>query len=375
MNDSLALKYRPRTFDDLVGQRVVQVVLRQMLTKRRIPAALILDGPRGTGKTTTLRLLAADLNCHHSDGSPCGTCPSCTAVFDGTSLNLVEIDAASHGLVDDIRRLRSNVGYAVTDGWRVIGLDEAQSISGAGFNALLKILEEPPPNTLFVLLTTEPQRIPETIQSRCMRFTYRRITVADIAARLAHVAAVEDLNVEPALLTLIAERADGGMRDALMLLDQATTVGITTVEQYTEHMGDTDPGPTLLDVIRGGNPAHSFAAVTAALAGAADPHTIANALVGALRDVCILRAGGDLTAQGTALDVRRNLADHIDGPTAFAALRILWDVKTKIRAGDDPRTALDLAVVMLTDVFAPAAPTAPAATGRRLTFAELTQRR
>ncbi len=369
--EPLALKHRPRTFDDLVGQRVVHVVLRQMVVKQKVPTALLFDGTRGTGKTTTLRILAAALNCDTPPG-PCGHCPGCTAVFAGTSPNLREIDAASHGLVDDIRALRQQMLYAVSDGWRVIGLDEAHSMSAQAFNALLKMLEEPPPNTVFVLLTTDPGRIPDTVLSRAMRFTFRRIPVADIAARLDHICAAENINVEPALRHLIAERADGGLRDAVMLLDQVTGVGVTTAEQLTELLGDTDPGPALLDVIRTGDLAAAFTTVAEHLTRIADPGALVAALTATLRDICILRAGGDLSSQGGALDARRRLADAVDGPTAMAALRVLWDLQTRIPASADPRTGVELAVAMLVDVFAPTpTPAAATAPARRLSLADM----
>ncbi len=377
--ENLALAHRPRTFDDLCGQKVVSVLLRRMVETKKVPHALLFDGPRGTGKTTTLRILAAALNCAAPPG-PCGHCVSCKTVFDGTSPNLREIDAASHGLVDDIRRLRQDLLYAVTDGWRVIGLDEAHSISTAGFNALLKVLEEPPPNTIFVLLTTEPGRILDTVADRCMSFTFRRITVADIIERLTHITQAENIEVDAELLALIADAADGGMRNAIMHLDLVTRVGITTAEQYREHLGDNDPGPALLDAIRTGNPATAHAGTTAALTAGTDPGALTDALIAVLRDICILRAGGTLTIQGRPATARTDLARHIDGPTAFGALKILWDLKTRVRTGDNPRTGLDLAVALLTQVFAqnagsPAPATTEQPAARKLTLAEMSAAR
>jgi DNA polymerase-3 subunit gamma/tau len=368
--ESLALKYRPRSFDDLVGQRVVHVLLRQMVNKHRVHPALIFSGVRGTGKTTTLRCLAAALNCDTPPG-PCGHCPSCKAIFDGTSPHLIEIDAASNGLVDDIRQLRQHVLYAVPQGWRVIGLDEAQSISTAGFNALLKMFEEPPAGTVFVLLTTEPDRIPDTVRSRCMTFSFTRITIADITARLAHICQQEGINAHPHLLHAIAERADGGMRDAVMLLDQVTSVGITTADQFADLLGDTDPGPALLATVRTGDAGAALSAAADALTYTGEPATLLSALTAVLRDMCILRAGGDLPAQGEALEARRQLATTIDAPTTLAALRILWDAKTRTRVTDDPRITLDLTIAMLSDLFTPPTPSQPPTVNRPLTLAEM----
>ena len=348
--DTLALAYRPKTFDDLVGQRVVQVVLRHCVIKNKVPTAMLFDGSHGTGKTTTLRILAASMACD-TPPDPCGHCTGCTAVYSGTSLNLVEIDAASHGGVDDIRALRQQLRHATAAGWRIIGIDEAQSMSHAAFNALLKIMEEPPPRTAIVLLTTDPGKIPDTIISRCMRFQFRPLTQRDIDDRIAQICAVEGINTDPELLDLIAERARGSLRDAIMLLDQVTRVGITTVDQYTDLMGDHDPGPALLDVIRTGDPGAAYRAVAAVMAHTGDPATVIGALAGVLRDICIHHSGGPVA------EPRRRLATLVDSQTAVAALKVLWDHTTRVRPGDDKRTALDLAVAALTAVFIPTTPT------------------
>jgi DNA polymerase-3 subunit gamma/tau len=370
---TLALAYRPRTFDDLVGQRVVQVVLRQMVAKDRIPAAILLDGGHGTGKTTTLRILAAATACD-TPPDPCGHCAGCTRVHAGTSTNLLEIDAASTGGVDDIRALRQQLRHATSDSHRFIGLDEAHSMSGAAFNALLKVLEEPPPHTTIVLLTTDPGKIPDTIVSRCMRFTFRPLSPADITERLAHICAAEGINADPDLLALIATRARGALRDAVMLLDQVTRVGITTALQFADLLGDIDPGPALLDVIRRGDPGTAYQAVNVVMEHTSDPGQLVTALAATLRDICIVHSGG-VPGGAVDLDARQRLASTVDSRTAVAALRVLWDYATRIRPGEDKRTALDLAVAALSTVFAPAAaklaPEATSAPPRTLTFAEM----
>ncbi len=362
---TLALAYRPRTFDDLVGQRVVQVILKQMVAKDRVPAAILFDGSHGTGKTSSLRILAAALSCD-TPPDPCGHCAGCTAVYTGTAGNLLEIDAASHGGVDEIRALRENLRYANAAGWRIVGIDEAQSMSRPAFNALLKVLEEPPPNTSIVLLTTDPGKIPDTIVSRCMRFQFRPLTVRDIHDRLTHIAGREDLNTDDDLLHLIAIEGRGSLRNAVMLLDQITRVGISTVEQYTDLMGDTDPGLTLLEAIRAGDPGAAYQAVDAAMEHTGDPAQLATAITGVLRDICIYHTRGDIP------ESRRRLASTMDARTAVAALRVLWDHATRIRPGDDRRTALDLAVAALTDVFTPPpAQAAPRSTAAAMTLASM----
>ena len=356
--ESLALRFRPRTFDDLVGQKAVQVILRQMVLRDAVPAALLFDGSRGTGKTTTARILAAALNCDNEQATarPCTACVACKSVYDASSLDVQEIDAASNGLVDDIRALRQHLLYRNLGRRRVIILDEAHSMSPAAFNALLKTLEEPPPDTVFILVTTEPGRIPDTTVSRCMPFTFRRLAVPDITARLTHINTVEHLGAEPALLHLIAQRADGAMRDAVMALDQATRVGIHTAAAYADLIGHTDIGAHLLAALRAADTPTAYALLDA---HTGEAHTISAALITTLRDLLILHAGGAPTCAADNLARRRHLAAAIDAGTALACLRVLWDLKTKIRLGEDPRASIDLAVAVIGDTLTGGQPRTP----------------
>jgi DNA polymerase-3 subunit gamma/tau len=353
MPETLALKYRPRAFEDLVGQPAVHIFLKQMVKTHSVPTALLFDGPRGTGKTTTARILAAALNCE-TDTAPCGNCPSCKETFDGISLDVVEIDAASNGGVADIRALRQQVHYRQTGAHRIVILDEAHMISTEGFNALLKTLEEPPPNTVFLLLTTERSKIPDTVASRCMPFTFKRLTVADIADRLAYIADHEQHCVEFDLLTLIADRADGAMRDAIMVLDQVTRVGLTTADQYRRLTGHVDHAPAILARIAEGDLPGAFAKLDQALTRVANAAQIATEAISTLRDVLVLRSGGEINKTGTALAARQNLALALSTPAVVGSLKILWQLAT-LRT-DDTRANLELAVVMLAEVIKPAAP-------------------
>jgi DNA polymerase-3 subunit gamma/tau len=358
----LALKYRPHSFDDLVGQRVVSLVLAQMVRKHAVPPALLLAGSRGSGKTSSARILGAALTCEMSP-EPCGTCLSCQAVFAGMSLDVLELDGATHGLVADIREVCESVRYTLSGRGRMVVLDEAQSLSPEAFNALLTTLESPPPGVVFVLVTTEPRRLPDTIVSRCMQLEFRRIALTDIVARLEAVCAAENLDLEASLLRTIAERAEGGLRDALMLLDQLARIGITTQAQFTELMGESDFAPTLLESLRGGDPATAFTIIDEQLYRTGDPTAVTTALVHCLKDVTALHAGGDITSQGQPLVDRQRLARLLSPDQLFTGFRVLWDVQTKIRVGDDRRTALELATAMLAGVWAPAeSRPAPAAT-------------
>lgn len=342
---TLALDYRPRTFDEVVGQRPVRLVLQQMVKQGKIPSALAFIGSRGTGKTTTARILAAALNCDY--GAPCGTCPSCKAVQTGNSPDVLEIDAASNGLIADIRDLKKTVMYSVPGKYRVVLLDEAHSISIPGSNALLKVLEEPPPSTLFVLLTTEGGAILETIMSRCMSFEFKRISTADIVGRLKHIASEQSITIDDELLLLLAERANGGMRDAVMTLDQISRVGVRTVDQFAKVMGESDFAPALFTHIVNADIAAAFSMVDEQMLRTGDSAAVSSQLVALMRDVLVLASGGSVARQGQALAARQALVPRVSPEQLFAAMRNLWELKTKYRHGDDPRTALDLAIVMV----------------------------
>lgn len=352
-----ALKYRPRTFDDLVGQPAVQIILRRMLEVDQVPSAVLFAGCKGTGKTTTARILAAALNCQEPT-KPCGTCPSCKSVFDGTSMDVIEIDAASTGNVDDIRSLRQNLQYRQTGDWRIIILDEAHSISPAGFNALLKTLEEPPPRTLFVLCTTELRKIPGTVASRSLPFHFKRLAPAEIAARLAYIAHTEGHLVQQDLLDLLADRADGAMRDAVMALDQVARIGLTTAEQYQRLIGHTDHAAIILDRLATGDLPAAFARLDEALRQVADATGILTETIHVLSDVVVLQCGGDIHKNGLALAIRQNLAIGLDKTTVVAAMKIIWQLQTQVRL-DDARAALELALIMLSEVITTMQPAEP----------------
>lgn len=353
MGEPLALKYRPRRFEDITGQVVVQKVLHKMVKDGSIRPALLFAGVRGTGKTTTGRIVAAALNCEEAPNGPCTVCASCVAVQNGTSLSVVEIDGATSGLVGDIRALTEMVRYSVGGNYRVVLIDEAHSMSREGFNALLKTLEEPPERTVFILLTTEPGKILDTIVSRCMSFEFRRITTQDIVKRLRHIVSEEEIKISPELVACVAERANGGLRDAVMTLDQCAVAGVRTVEEFYELLGESDFAPDLIKHICARDLPQSLAVVTEQLSKTGDIAGVSSALIACLRDILVLQAGGDISAQGEALDKRQALASLIESQRVFAGMRLLWDVKTKLRPGDSPRALLDLSVVMLIEAMAP----------------------
>lgn len=219
---ALYRQWRPQDFDALVGQQAVKTALKNALASGRIAHAYLFSGPRGTGKTSTARILAKALNCEQGPTPvPCGHCANCERIAAGTSMDVIEIDAASNTGVDDIRELREQVSFAPVDGrYKVYIIDEVHMLSTGAFNALLKTLEEPPAHVVFILATTDPQKIPATIHSRCQRFDFRRVTVDEIVEHLALVAKGSGIEADEEALRLIAIQSEGGMRDALSLLDQ-----------------------------------------------------------------------------------------------------------------------------------------------------------
>jgi DNA polymerase-3 subunit gamma/tau len=243
---AIARKYRPATFDEIVGQDHVTRTLRNAIDRGRIHHAYLFCGARGVGKTTAARALAKSLNCVNGPtATPCGVCTSCVEVSNGTSQDLIEIDGASNNSVDDIRELRDSVRYAPTLGRRKIYLvDEVHMLSNAAFNALLKTLEEPPPHVVFIFATTEPQKIPDTILSRVQRFDFKRIPMTGVVQRLAEIAEAEGAVVSEAGLKLIARAGEGSMRDAQSLLDKVISFGGPEVsdEMVAETLGLIDRG-------------------------------------------------------------------------------------------------------------------------------------
>ncbi len=217
-------KYRPQKFADLVGQNAIATTLTNALIHKRIAPAYLLTGPRGTGKTSSARILAKSLNCLSSSDptpNPCGQCEVCIAITRGNALDVIEIDAASNTGVDNIREIIERVQLApVQARYKVYVIDECHMLSGAAFNALLKTLEEPPEKVVFILATTDPQRVLPTIISRCQRFDYRRIPLGDMVEHLAKIAVIEGINIDNSAITLVAQLSNGGLRDAESLLDQ-----------------------------------------------------------------------------------------------------------------------------------------------------------
>jgi DNA polymerase III subunit gamma/tau len=355
----LATDYRPRTFGDVAGQRPVAAVLYRMVRRHKVPSALLFHGPYGSGKTSMARILAAALNCAEEPGPgggnhwPCGGCPSCKAVWNDTSLDLLEVDAASNGTIDHVRHIRDLVQYATPGEHRLVVLDEAHGLSGPGSEALLKILEEPPDRTSFVLATTEPRKLSRTVASRCLPFPFDPISPAVIRTRLEYICAAEGITVEPELLAAISERADGALRDAVMLLEQVYDVGITTLEDWRELLGETDFAPAFIAAAASGDYPAMYARLDEAICSSGDYGSVASRVITVLRDMLVLSAGAAVPSiRGEALELRKTLAARLGAPAIVEAMRVLWDLQVRVRS-DDRRSSLELAAVMLAEKLCP----------------------
>lgn len=295
---ALYRKWRPQGFDALVGQEAVRTALTNALETGRIAHAYLFAGPRGTGKTSTAKILAKAVNCEHGPTpNPCNECQNCVRINDGTSMDVFEIDAASNRGIDEIRDLREKVAFAPVSGrYKVYIIDEVHMLTTEAFNALLKTLEEPPPHVIFILATTEPHKIPATIHSRCQRFDFRRVTDADIVKRLREVADGSGIAADDDALQLIAVQADGGMRDALSLLDQcgvmAEHVTAETVRSVLGIVG-REALRELVKAIGEGQVPKALELLETLLAGGKDVKQIITELAEYLRAVLLYKASPD----------------------------------------------------------------------------------
>ena len=355
MAQALYRKWRSRTFDEVVGQEHVTQTLRNALRDNRVAHAYLFSGPRGTGKTSTARILAKALNCTGpQDDRPCDVCPTCVAISEGRMLDLIEIDAASNNSVDDIRELRDKVGFRPSEGsYKIYIIDEVHMLSTNAFNALLKTLEEPPPHARFILATTEPHKIPATVHSRCQRFDFRRIPVVEIAAHLRHIANEENVQAEDAALTAIARSAQGCMRDAISLLDQMTSYGgeAISLEQVHDVLGSvaSESVSGFVDALAEQNVAAGLHLIHSLLLGGASLQEFTTQVVEHLRGVMLLQMTGDsaLLDDRAPETVKRmeSQAKKLAQPQTLYAVKRFGEAIGELKGGYQPQLPLELALV------------------------------
>ncbi len=350
-----ARKWRPRQFDEVVGQEHITATLKSAVHSGRIAQCYLFCGPRGVGKTTTARILAKVLNCTDlRDGNPCEVCDSCQSIAASTSMNVLEIDGASNNSVDDVRELREVVRYAATAGvYKIYIIDEVHMLSTAAFNALLKTLEEPPEHVVFIFATTEVQSVPDTILSRCQRFNFRRISAGQIAAHLGIIAQAEGIAVEEGALHLLASRADGALRDAESLFDQVVSLGAEVSQQaVVQVLGLVDRGLyfELLDAMREAAPARVLDVVAQAVDEGADIEEFVYGLVELLRHLLFAKTQGRADELDMAEDARRRCGELAEAMAVEDLLRMmqsLLDLEADLKRSLQPRFRLEIALVHL----------------------------
>ena len=359
MHQALYRKWRPTTFDDVVGQEHITSVLRYEIEHGTHTHAYLFCGSRGTGKTTCAKILAKALNCHSPvNGSPCGKCPSCLGIESGAATDVLEMDAASNNSVDDVRSIRDEVVYTPSQlKYRVYIVDEVHMLSGSAFNALLKTLEEPPEHAIFILATTELQKLPATIISRCQRFDFRRISVPVLTERLMKISNAEGFNTDESAARLIARLAQGGMRDAISLLDLCSGSSKTiTVESVEECSGITGRGTMVSTVRAVANKDYDtlFDTVSEVVSSSKDLTVFWQDLIAIYRDIFVIKTSSEakryLDITDAEADELSEVASMFTKETLLSHTKMLDNALVSMqRSGSSKRMIAEMALIRMCD--------------------------
>ena len=357
-HQALYRRYRPQTPAEVIGQDHVVRALTGSIRENRLHHAFLFCGPRGTGKTSTARILAKMVNCENGPtAEPCGVCSQCVTIREGTHLDVVEIDAASHGGVEDARDLREKAPTAPVQGReKVYIIDEAQRLSREAFDALLKVFEEPPPGVRFVLATTEPHKMPATIVGRCQRFDFRRLTMDDLSTHLIKVASAEGVTLEPSAAHAIARQAEGSARDALSLLDQASVMGGVTIDDDVVRalLGAprSEVQHEIADAVAVGDARGCFETVNRLVQGGQDLRQITAEILAHFRNLLIVKAAPGqedlLDIQSDTYETLRIQADKFTPGELARVIALLLSAQNDMRWTTSPRLSLELALVRAT---------------------------
>lgn len=356
---ALYRKWRPSTFEDVKGQDHIVQTLKNQISSERIGHAYLFCGTRGTGKTSIAKIFARAVNCEHPvDGSPCNECDSCRNIQSGSSMNVVEIDAASNNGVENIREIREQVQYPPTEGrYRVYIIDEVHMLSTGAFNALLKTLEEPPSYVIFILATTEVHKIPITVLSRCQRYDFRRITIDTLTAHLKKLTAAEEIQAEDKALTYIAKAADGSARDALSLLDQCVAFHYGTLLTYDnvlEVLGAVDSSvfSELLRAVINKQTTDCIHKLEEMVIQGRELGQFVTDFIWYLRNLLLIQTAEDaedmLEMSEDNIRQLREEAKMIDGETLMRYIRIFSELSNQLRYASQKRVLIELALIKLT---------------------------